>query len=84
LFVLFGITDYIFTKVRFLAPKYQQALVEMETPQAASAVVIHSKTTPVFIAGKEVYFEYSKSQTINTNATSKSYLALCILPLIII
>ena len=41
----------------------------METPQAASAVVMYSKTTPVFIRGKEVYFEYSKSQIINTNAT---------------
>eukprot|EP00026_Physarum_polycephalum_P005266 Phypoly_transcript_05297.p1 GENE.Phypoly_transcript_05297~~Phypoly_transcript_05297.p1 ORF type:complete len:578 (+),score=90.96 Phypoly_transcript_05297:60-1736(+) len=58
--------------IRFLAPKYQQALVELGSPQEASAVVIHSKSNPVFIAGKEVYFEYSKSQSINTSATSKS------------
>jgi heterogeneous nuclear ribonucleoprotein L len=53
--------------------KFQQALVEMETPQAASAVVMYSKSTPVYIKGKEVHFEYSKSQSINTNATPKAY-----------
>jgi hypothetical protein len=61
--------------------KFQQALVEMETPQAASAVVMYSKSTPVFIRGKEVHFEYSKSQNINTSATPKSYHALEVLSL---
>ena len=71
-FLTFVLCILTYSKVCFLS-KFQQALVEMETPQAASAVVMYSKTTPVFIRGKEVFFEYSKSQIINTSATPKSY-----------
>lgn len=70
-------------KVCFLS-KFQQALVEMESPQAASAVIMYSKQTPVFIRGKEIHFEYSKSPSINTNATPKTYPHFLFMPLFLL
>jgi RNA recognition motif-containing protein len=48
--------------------KFNQALIEMDSVQAASSVIMYSKSTPVFVTGKEVHFSYSKSQNINTQA----------------
>jgi len=48
--------------------KFNQALIEMDSIEAASAVMMHAKSTPVYIRGKEIHFNYSKSQNINVNA----------------
>jgi heterogeneous nuclear ribonucleoprotein L len=55
-----------FGKVSYvtLMPKVRQALIEMETVEAAMAVVDHNKTNTVVVKGRPVFFNFSKSQTI--------------------
>ena len=44
------VCTFSLTNIVCFLSKFQQALVEMDTPNAASAVVMYSKTTAVFIA----------------------------------
>ena len=52
-----------FVTVCFLS-KYHQALIEMESIASAEKIVEHCKTTPVKIKGKNIFFNYSRSQSI--------------------
>eukprot|EP01105_Mastigella_eilhardi_P011155 TRINITY_DN2575_c0_g2_i2.p1 TRINITY_DN2575_c0_g2~~TRINITY_DN2575_c0_g2_i2.p1 ORF type:complete len:395 (-),score=106.47 TRINITY_DN2575_c0_g2_i2:554-1738(-) len=45
--------------------KLNQALVEMASVSAASALIMHARTSPVQIKGVQLYFSFSKSQQIN-------------------
>jgi len=47
-----------------LLTKFHQALIEMESVAAATAVLEYSRTRPVVIKDRCVVFNYSKSQTI--------------------
>eukprot|EP01112_Ceratiomyxa_fruticulosa_P016634 TRINITY_DN5060_c0_g1_i1.p1 TRINITY_DN5060_c0_g1~~TRINITY_DN5060_c0_g1_i1.p1 ORF type:complete len:499 (-),score=116.93 TRINITY_DN5060_c0_g1_i1:490-1986(-) len=50
--------------ITFLA-RYNQALIEMDSVQSASAVVAYNRTTPVYMRNREIRFSFSKSQSIN-------------------
>lgn len=47
--------------------KFSQALIEMDSVQAATSVIMYTKQTPVFVGGKEAHFAFSKSQSINNS-----------------
>jgi hypothetical protein len=67
----FGKIVYVVTM-----PKIRQALVEMETLEAAVRVVEETKGYAVDISGKRFYFQFSKSQSINREPSYRRCLLL--------
>jgi len=61
----YGVISYI-----VMMPKHRQALVEMQTLEAAVALVTQSEANPLMMGGRRMYVNYSKSKEINRGVTS--------------
>eukprot|EP00128_Syssomonas_multiformis_P012465 Colp12_sorted_trinity150504_noHs@1624 len=63
----FGTVSYI-----MMMPRVRQALVEMESFKSAMAAVDYNKQNAVYVVGRPVYFNYSKSKEINRSKVTVS------------
>lgn len=45
-----------------MIPRNRQALVEMAKEEAATALVTFAKANPLYVMGKRIYLNYSKSK----------------------
>ena len=54
----------------FFMPKFSQGLLEMESVEAASALLNYAHTSHTTIRGRHVVFSFSKSQSINPIASA--------------